>query len=105
MASLIGFIFAVVQGLLTAFVWLVFIWVAMSWLVLFGVLNTRNRIARQIAGALDAVMLPIFRPARRILPPMGGMDFSPLVVMIVVVAAQRYLLPGLEGWLLSVTGS
>jgi YggT family protein len=56
--------------------------VVMSWLVAFGVINMHNRLARSVVQALDAVTEPVFRQVRRVIPPIGGLDLSPLIVLI-----------------------
>lgn len=63
--------------------------VVMSWLVAFGVLNTYNRFARTLIHMLDAVTEPAFRLVRRIIPPLGGLDLSPMIVLLVLWALQR----------------
>jgi len=63
--------------------------VVVSWLVAFGVLNTYNQFARTLVGALNALTEPVFRQVRRILPPLGGLDLSPLIVLLVLWALQR----------------
>ncbi len=56
--------------------------VIVSWLIAFGVLNTYNSFARSIVTFLDAATEPVFRQVRRIIPPIGGLDISPLIVLI-----------------------
>ena len=56
--------------------------VVSSWLVAFGVLNTANQLVRQIVYVLDALTDPLFRRVRRIIPPIGGLDLSPIIVLI-----------------------
>jgi YggT family protein len=56
--------------------------VVSSWLIAFGVLNTANQFVRQIVHVLDALTDPLFRRVRRIIPPIGGLDLSPIVVLI-----------------------
>ena len=63
--------------------------VVMSWLVAFGVLNTYNPLARSLIRALDALTEPVFRRVRRIIPPLGGLDLSPLIVLLVLWVIQR----------------
>jgi YggT family protein len=55
--------------------------VATSWLIAFGVLNLHNQFVRRIVQILDALTEPLFRQIRRIVPPIGGLDLSPLVVI------------------------
>ncbi|MBI3676450.1 MAG: YggT family protein [Proteobacteria bacterium] len=56
--------------------------VVVSWLIAFGVLNTYNANARTLVRVLDALTRPVFRPIQRILPPLGGLDLTPLIVII-----------------------
>ncbi|SHH62945.1 YggT family protein [Marivita hallyeonensis] len=56
--------------------------VIMSWLINFQVLNLRQQIVAQIWDALNRVTEPLYRPLRRILPPMSGIDLAPLVALI-----------------------
>jgi len=56
--------------------------VVSSWLIAFGVLNTANHLVRQIVHVLDALTDPLFRRVRKIIPPIGGLDLSPIVVLI-----------------------
>ena len=77
-------IIALLLLLLDLYWWVVVIAVVVSWLVAFGVLNTYNQFARSIIRALEALTEPVFRPIRRILPPLGGLDLSPLIVLILI---------------------
>jgi len=56
--------------------------VVSSWLIAFGVLNTANQLVRQIVHVLNALTDPLFRRVRKIIPPIGGLDLSPIVVLI-----------------------
>lgn len=56
--------------------------VVVSWLVAFGVVNTYNQYARSAVQLLDALTEPVFRQVRRVIPPIGGLDISPLIVLI-----------------------
>jgi len=56
--------------------------VVSSWLIAFGVLNTANPLVRQIVHVLDALTDPLFRRVRKIIRPIGGLDLSPIVVLI-----------------------
>ena len=58
--------------------------VVVSWLVAFGVLNTYNPLARSLIRALDALTEPAFRSIRRIIPPLGGLDLSPMIVLLIL---------------------
>ena len=62
--------------------------VVVSWLVAFGVLNVYNPFARAVIRMLDALTEPVFRQIRRIIPPLGGLDLSPLIVLIALQALR-----------------
>jgi YggT family protein len=65
--------------------------VIMSWLISFQVLNVRQQLVGQIWYGLNRLMEPIYGPIRRILPPMGGLDLAPLVVLIGLYALRIIL--------------
>ena len=58
--------------------------VVSSWLIAFGVLNTANHAVRQIMRVLYALTEPLFRQVRKIIPPIAGLDLSPIVVLLAV---------------------
>ncbi len=62
--------------------------VIMSWLISFQVLNVRQQIVGQIWYGLNRVLEPLYAPIRRILPPMGGLDLAPLVVLLAIMAIR-----------------
>ena len=87
-------IFALLQtiSLILSLVWWVFlIMIVMSWLISFNVINTRNQFAAGVWRALNQVTEPILRPIRRIVPPMGGLDLSPIVVFIIIFFLQQFI--------------
>jgi YggT family protein len=102
MAALIEFVFVILHYLIQAVIWLIIANAIISWLIVFEVVNMRNRIVRQIVTFLDAITRPILKPVRRIIPTMGGIDISPLVVIVVLSAADQVLLPALANWLISL---
>lgn len=63
--------------------------VVASWLIVFGVLSTRNQLARSLMSALDALTEPVFRRVRRVIPAFAGIDFSPIIVFIVLEVLRR----------------
>ena len=65
--------------------------VIMSWLINFQVLNLHQQFVAQIWYGLNRILEPIYGPVRRILPPMGGIDLAPLVVLIGVYALRIVL--------------
>ena len=65
--------------------------VIMSWLISFQILNLRQQFVAQVWYGLNRLLEPIYGPIRRILPPMGGLDLAPLVVLIGVYALRIVL--------------
>jgi YggT family protein len=63
-------------------VWVVIASAIMSWLVAFGVVNMRNQFIRMVAETLHRLTEPMLRPIRRILPNLGGVDISPVVLLV-----------------------
>jgi len=66
--------------------------VIMSWLISFQVLNLHQQLVAQIWYMLNRLLEPIYRPVRRILPPLSGIDLAPLVVLIGVYALRIVLM-------------
>jgi YggT family protein len=73
--------------------------VVASWLIVFGVLSMRNQMARSLVNFLDALTEPVFRLVRRIIPSIGGIDLSPIIVFIVLEVLRR-LVNGYVGYLM-----
>jgi YggT family protein len=77
--------------LLSVLMWIIIGQVILSWLLAFNVLNTSSQGVRTVALALDRITAPLYRPIRRILPDFGGLDFSPLVILILIQVIKRLL--------------
>ena len=73
------------------FVWIMIIYIVMGWLIRFEVLNIRQPFVSQVYYELARLLEPIFAPIRRVLPDAGGIDFSPIVVLIGVYFIQQLL--------------
>ncbi|MEP7129915.1 MAG: YggT family protein [Sphingomicrobium sp.] len=77
--------------LLDILTWVIIIQVALSWLLAFNVLNTSSGGVRAFVVALDRLTAPLYRPIRRLLPDFGGIDFSPLVILILIQVIKKLL--------------
>jgi len=84
-------LFNIVDMLLDVLRWIIIIQAILSWLVAFNVINTHNDFMRSFLNALDRITEPLYRPIRRILPDFGGIDFSPLVALLIIIALQMLL--------------
>lgn len=85
-------LFDIAHILLQVLMWIIIIQAILSWLVVFNVINTHNDFVRSFFNALDRMTRPLYRPIRRILPDFGGLDFSPIVVLLIIIVLDRLLL-------------
>lgn len=88
---MVGALIQIAQYLLSIVSLVIIIQVVLSWLFVFNVLNTSSHGVRAFALAIDRLTAPLYRPIRRMLPDFGGIDFSPLVVLITVQVLQKLL--------------
>ncbi len=77
--------------LLSVVTWIIIGQVVLSWLLAFNVLNVHSGGVRAFVVALERITAPLYRPIRRLLPDFGGIDFSPLVVLILIQVIKRLL--------------
>jgi YggT family protein len=71
-----------VDIILDLYVWLLIIWVILSWLVAFDVINTRNRFVYLVSDFLFRITEPVLRPIRRVVPNISGIDISPIILIL-----------------------
>ena len=71
-----------VDIILDLYVWLLIIWVILSWLVAFDVINTGNRFVYLVSDFLHRITEPVLRPIRRVVPTISGIDISPIVLIL-----------------------
>lgn len=67
---------------ITIYIWCLFIFVILTWLINFGVMNTSNRFVYLVMDFLYRITEPVLRPIRRIIPNLGGIDISPIVLVM-----------------------
>ena len=84
-------LFNIVDLLLNVLSWIIIIQVILSWLFAFNVLNAGSGAVRSITMALDRLTAPLYRPIRAVLPDFGGIDFSPLVLLLLIKIVQMLL--------------
>ena len=84
-------LFDILIMLLNVLWWVIIIQVILSWLFVFNVLNVSSQGVRAFSAALEKITAPIYRPIRKILPDFGGIDFSPVVVLLGIMVLQRLL--------------
>jgi YggT family protein len=87
----------VVDLALSLYTWIIIASAIISWLVAFNVINTRNEFVRAVWDFLYRVTEPALRPIRRMLPNLGGIDISPIILLLLIFFLQsliaRYLRP------------
>ena len=88
-------LFSIIDMILQILVWIIIAQVIISWLVAFRVINTSSNFVRTTLDALDRLTFPLYRPIRKIMPDFGGIDFSPIVVLLLIWIISR-LIGGVE---------
>jgi YggT family protein len=91
MLELFGFI----SFLLTLYIYVIIAAAVLSWLIAFNVVNTRHPLVAGIAEFLYRVTEPLLRPIRNVLPNMGSIDISPIILIIIIWFIQIVILPNL----------
>ena len=86
-----GPIIWLLDTVLSLLFWAILIGVVASWLVAFNVINPYNQFVRTVLDAISRVTEPLCRPIRRILPDLGGIDFSPMIVLLLIQFVRMYL--------------
>ncbi len=80
-----------VDTVIDIYIWLLILSVILSWLVAFNIVNTSNRIVYVIGEALFRITEPALRPIRRFLPSLGGIDISPVVLILALIFLRNLL--------------
>jgi YggT family protein len=91
MIELLGFI----SSLITLYIYIIIAGAVMSWLIAFNVVNPYNQFVRSIWQALNALTEPLLRPIRRWMPDLGGIDISPVVLILLCAFVQSVVLTNL----------
>lgn len=91
MIELLGFISYLIQ----LYIYVIIFSVILSWLVAFGVVNPYNQFVRSLGQAFEAVTEPLLRPIRAVLPDLGGIDLSPLVLILGCFFVQSVVIPNI----------
>ncbi|MGE7369610.1 YggT family protein [Neorhizobium sp. NPDC001467] len=92
--SMAGIIFALIQVIqmaLTLFVYILIASAIFSWLYAFNVINSRNQFVNAIGSFLYNVTEPVLRPIRRMMPNLGGIDISPIILILIIYFLQMII--------------
>lgn len=92
-----------VSNVINLMVWFIIAQAVLSWLVAFDVVNYRNRFVYSVGTFLDQITRPLLEPFRRVIPSLGGIDVSPIVVILLLqfvnILFMRSAAPALMGML------
>jgi YggT family protein len=80
-----------IDTVISIYIWLLIAQAVLSWLVAFGIVNRHNRIVGTIEDFLWRITDPLLRPIRRLLPNLGGIDISPVILILLLVFLRRLL--------------
>lgn len=81
-------LFQIVDILLTVAWWFIIVQAILSWLIAFNVINTSNPFVAQMWMTLDRLTEPLYRPFRRVIPDFGGLDLTPMAVLVLIMILQ-----------------
>lgn len=79
--------------ILTLYFFAIVIYVILGWLMIGGVVDNRNQTVRSIYSFLFSIIEPVARPIRRLIPPMGNIDWSVLIIVLAIPFVRDWLLP------------
>jgi len=82
-------LFGIIDMILQVLVWVIIAQVIISWLVAFNVINTQSNFVRTLLDALDRLTTPLYRPIRKVMPDFGGIDFSPIVLILAIQILRK----------------
>ncbi|MFO1129380.1 MAG: YggT family protein [Rhodospirillales bacterium] len=91
MDVVIGPLIWLLNTVIELYIWVLIGSAILSWLVAFNVVNTRNRFVYMLGDFLTRITEPALRPIRRVIPSVGGIDLSPLVLILLLVFVQQIL--------------
>lgn len=97
MDAVIISLFQVIDVVLNLFVWALIISIVMSWLVHFNVINPHNQFVSMVGTFLYKLTEPVLAPIRRVMPDLGGIDISPIIVVLIIMFIRGVL----RGWMVS----
>ena len=91
MAAVVDPLFWLIDTIIGLYIWVIIIGAILSWLVAFDVVNTRNRFVYMIGDFTHRLTEPAIRPIRRFVPDFGGIDISPLLLILLLIFTRMLL--------------
>lgn len=89
--SLLAALLEIVGFVLGLYIWILITGAVLSWLIAFDVVNTRNRFVQAVSEFCYRLTEPVLRPIRRFVPVLGGIDLSPIVLILAIMFLQSFL--------------
>lgn len=89
--ALFGAFLEVTYMLLNFLFWLLIISAVLSWLIAFGVVNPYNRFVNSVSDMIGRITEPLLEPIRRVIPPMGGIDLAPLILIFIIFFLESFI--------------
>jgi YggT family protein len=96
MAKFVIDLLSFISYLLTLYVYVLIAAAVMSWLIAFNIVNPRSPVVSMLGQFLYRVTEPVLRPIRNILPNLGGIDISPVIVILIIIFLQNVIIPNLQ---------
>jgi YggT family protein len=84
-----------ISYLLTLYVYILIASAILSWLIAFNVVNPRNQFVSMLGEFLYRITEPVLRPIRNMLPNLGGIDISPIILILIIIFIQSVILPNI----------
>lgn len=84
-------LFQIIDMILQLATWVIIAQVILSWLIAFNVINMQSNFVRTLAMTIERITAPLYRPIKRLLPDFGGIDFSPLIVLLGIQVLRKLL--------------
>ncbi len=103
LSPMINMIFQILNIVLDVAWWIIIIQAIMSWLIAFNIINTYNDIVAQIWMVLERMTEPLYRPFRKFMPDFGGLDLTPMLVLVIIMILQQAVLPNV--YRMAITGN
>ena len=91
MTAVVASLVYVITLAIQLYIWVLIASAVLSWLIAFNVVNTRNHAVAVVTDMLYRLTEPALRPIRRILPDLGGIDISPVILILILIFFQNLL--------------
>ena len=85
-------VFQLLDSIISLYLWCLFIFVILSWLINFGIVNTQNRFIYLVMDFLYKITEPPLRPIRRFVPNFGGIDISPIILVFGLIFVRNLIM-------------